>query len=251
MPTAWITCSATPTSPASPPAATTPNSCSASLRVFKHDGRLVVGIDRRGVVALESFVMARYMMFASVYFHHTTRMFEHMLHDVLRELWPDPRALDRDRRVSRWDDFRVLNALDDSRSEAAYALRNRVRVYALAAEFNAERDLTRLRGLRSGTARALRRKQRLGGLAVATAAPPPAGNRAARDRSGGRRRAVRRCARSLRRHRQTQRKAYWRKLFVRRSAPAASDDRITRGTPHLPGGRRRLVDDADCRLSGR
>lgn len=113
----------------------------ASLRILRYDGRDAVGIDRRGVVALESFVMARYMMFASVYFHHTTRMFEHILHDVLRELWPDPRKLDPIEEFLRWDDFRVLNALDDARSEAAYALRNRIRVYALAAEFNAKGDL--------------------------------------------------------------------------------------------------------------
>jgi uncharacterized protein len=112
-----------------------------SLRIISHAGGLAVGIDRRGVVALESFVMARYMMFASVYFHHTTRTFDHVLHDVLRELWPDPRALDPIEEFLRWDDFRVLNSLDDAQSEAAYALRNRVRVYALAAEFNAERDL--------------------------------------------------------------------------------------------------------------
>jgi HD superfamily phosphohydrolase len=114
----------------------------ASLRVLRHDGRVVVGVDRRGVVALESFVMARYMMFASVYFHHTTRMFEHILHEVLGELWPAPRALDPIEEFLRWDDFRVLNALDDTQSEAAYALRNRVRIYALAAEFNGERDLS-------------------------------------------------------------------------------------------------------------
>jgi uncharacterized protein len=112
-----------------------------SLRMLERDGKLVVGIDRRGVVALESFVMARYMMFASVYFHHTTRMFEHVLHEVLRDLWPDPRALDPIEEFLRWDDFRVLNSLDDERSSAARALRNRIRVYALAAEFNAERDL--------------------------------------------------------------------------------------------------------------
>jgi uncharacterized protein len=113
----------------------------ASLRPLEVDGRFVVGIDRRGVVALESFVMARYMMFASVSFHHTTRMFERVLHDVLRDLWPDPRALDSATEFLRWDDLRVLNALDDYRSEAARALRNRIRIYALAAEFNAERDL--------------------------------------------------------------------------------------------------------------
>jgi HD superfamily phosphohydrolase len=113
----------------------------ASLRIFHMDGRLVMGIDRRGVVALESFVLARYMMFASVYFHHTTRMFERILQRVLRELWPDPHALDPIDEFLRWDDFRVLNELRDAPSEAARALRERLRLYAVAAEFNAEHDL--------------------------------------------------------------------------------------------------------------
>ncbi len=113
----------------------------ASLRAVERDGSFAIGIDRRGIVALESFVMARYMMFASVYFHHTTRMFEHVLHEVLRELWPDPRALDSIDEFLQWDDLRVMDSLDYAKSAAANALRNRVRVYALAAEFNAERDL--------------------------------------------------------------------------------------------------------------
>jgi HD superfamily phosphohydrolase len=113
----------------------------ASLRLFERGGRIVMGIDARGVVALESFVMARYMMFASVYFHHTTRIFERVLQDVLRELWPDPRMLDPIEEFVRWDDFRVLNELADKQSEAARALRERIVVYAVAAEFNAERDL--------------------------------------------------------------------------------------------------------------
>ena len=113
----------------------------ASLRLFERAGQVVMGIDARGVVALESFVMARYMMFASVYFHHTTRIFERILQDVLRELWPDPHALDPIDEFVRWDDFRVLNELADKQSEAARALRERIVVYALAAEFNAERDL--------------------------------------------------------------------------------------------------------------
>lgn len=113
----------------------------ASLRLFERDGRIVTGIDVRGVVALESFVMARYMMFASVYFHHTTRIFERVLQDVMRELWPDPHALDPIDEFLRWDDFRVLNELRGKRSEAARALRERIVVYGVAAEFNAERDL--------------------------------------------------------------------------------------------------------------
>jgi HD superfamily phosphohydrolase len=113
----------------------------ASLRLFERAGEIVMGIDARGVVALESFVLARYMMFASVYFHHTTRIFERVLQDVLRELWPDPHALDPIDEFVRWDDFRVLNELADKKSEAARALRERIVVYAVAAEFNAERDL--------------------------------------------------------------------------------------------------------------
>jgi HD superfamily phosphohydrolase len=114
----------------------------ASLRLFERNGRLAVGIDSRGVVALESFVMARYMMFASVYFHHTTRIFERVLQDVLRELWPNPRGLDSIEEFLRWDDFRVLDAIADESSDAAAALRERIVPYALAAEFNAERDLS-------------------------------------------------------------------------------------------------------------
>ncbi len=113
----------------------------ASLRLFERDGNVVLGIDSRGVVALESFVTARYMMFASVYFHHTTRLFEHILHEVLQELWPNPRALDAIEEFLRWDDFRVLNELGSAHSEAAVALRERLRIYVLAAEFNAARDL--------------------------------------------------------------------------------------------------------------
>ncbi|MBV8372226.1 MAG: HD domain-containing protein [Candidatus Eremiobacteraeota bacterium] len=113
----------------------------ASLRLYERNGEVIMGIDARGVVALESFVMARYMMFASVYFHHTTRIFERVLQEVLRELWPDPHALDPIDEFVRWDDFRVLNELSNTQSEAARALRERVVVYALAAEFNAERDL--------------------------------------------------------------------------------------------------------------
>jgi uncharacterized protein len=113
----------------------------SSLRIFEINGKMQLGIDGRGVVALESFVLARYMMFATVYFHHTTRMFERILQDILRELWPEPRALDKIDAYLGWDDFRVLDATRSMRSEAARALRERITLYGLAAEFNAERDL--------------------------------------------------------------------------------------------------------------
>jgi HD superfamily phosphohydrolase len=113
----------------------------ASLRVLDHDGRQELGVDGRGVVALESFVLARYWMFATIYFHHTTRAFERVLREGLEELWPDPRALDPVEEFLAWDDFRVVDAMRTADSEAARGLRERVTVYGLAAEFNAERDL--------------------------------------------------------------------------------------------------------------
>jgi HD superfamily phosphohydrolase len=113
----------------------------ASLRIFEIDGRQELGVDGRGVVALESFVLARYMMFATIYFHHTTRAFERVLSDGLRVLWPDPRRLDDIDEFLAWDDFRVVDTLRTVDVEAARALRERVTVYGLAAEFNAERDL--------------------------------------------------------------------------------------------------------------
>ena len=113
----------------------------ASLRVLEVDGRPQLGVDGRGVVALESFVLARYMMFATVYFHHTTRAFERVLNDVLEVLWPDPRALDDIHTFLDWDDFRVIDALRPMEGEGVRALRERRTIYGLAAEFNAERDL--------------------------------------------------------------------------------------------------------------
>ena len=87
----------------------------SSLRILEVNGRAELGVDGRGVVALESFVLAR--------------------------LWPDPRALDDIEEYLAWDDFRVLDVIRDDPHEMARALRDRVTVYGLAAEFNAEHDL--------------------------------------------------------------------------------------------------------------
>ncbi len=113
-----------------------------SLRVYEYQGAPVLGVDGRGVVALESFVLARYMMFSTVYFHHTTRQFERILQDALRELWPDPSALDPIVEFLAWDDFRTLEAMRYATSPEAHAVRNRETLYALVGEYNAESDLT-------------------------------------------------------------------------------------------------------------
>jgi HD superfamily phosphohydrolase len=114
----------------------------ASLRVIDRFGTPVLGVDGRGIVALESFVLARYMMFSTVYFHHTTRQFERILHDALHALWPDPRALDPIEEFLQWDDFRVLEAFRFATDEPSRAIRDRATLYGLVAEFNAENDLS-------------------------------------------------------------------------------------------------------------
>jgi HD superfamily phosphohydrolase len=101
-----------------------------------------LGVDGRGIVALESFALARYMMFSRVYFHHTTRMFERALGEALAELWPDPRSLDPVTEYLEWDDFRVLDAFRTKGGEAGEALRHRTKLYGLVAEFNADSDTT-------------------------------------------------------------------------------------------------------------
>ena len=113
----------------------------AALRVYEVNGRPTLGVDGRGVVALESFVLARYMMFSTIYFHHTTRQFERILHEALYELWKHPRALDPIDEFLAWDDARVYEAFRTQDTSAARAVRQRETLYALVAEFNAERDL--------------------------------------------------------------------------------------------------------------
>ena len=113
-----------------------------SLRVFDRFGKPALGVDGRGIVSLESFVLARYMMFSTVYFHHTTRQFERSLHTALRRIWPDPRALDPIEEFLAWDDFRVLESVRFSNDPGGRAIMDRESRYAMVAEFNAERDLS-------------------------------------------------------------------------------------------------------------
>jgi HD superfamily phosphohydrolase len=198
----------------------------ASLRVFDHDGRQELGVDGRGVVALESFVLARYWMFATIYFHHTTRAFERVLREGLEELWPDPRALDPVEEFLAWDDFRVVDAMRTSDSEAAHGLRERVTVYGLAAEFNAERDLVTYeaceRELRAAYGDAVwsdSQEQLLHRLPLGGEDNAPT----VRVRVSGRLVDARRASDLIGK---LSGKAYWRKLFVRRDRVPLDEARL-------------------------
>jgi HD superfamily phosphohydrolase len=208
----------------------------ASLRAFEVDGTWELGVDGRGVVALESFVLARYWMFATIYFHHTTRAFERVLRDGLREVWPDPRALDDVDAFLAWDDFRVVDTLRTSASDAAHGLRERVTVYGLAAEFNAERDLVTFeaceRELRAHFGDAVwsdSQEQLLHRLPLGGDEKKPT----VRVRLGDRLVDARRASDLIDR---LSGKAYWRKLFVRKDRVPLDDARRICSTIIATGG---------------
>jgi HD superfamily phosphohydrolase len=212
----------------------------ASLRVFDVNGRRELGVDGRGTVALESFVLARYMMFATVYFHHTTRAFERVLREVLELLWPDPRALDDISEFLSWDDFRVIDDIRELDGEGVRALRERRTLYGLAAEFNAERDL----GTFAACEAALRERwgdavwsdsqeQLLHRLPLGTAGGTPT----VRVRLMGRIVDARTASDLIAK---LAGKAYWRKLFVRTDVASIDEARAICAEIIAGGGQPRL-----------
>ena len=212
----------------------------ASLRVLDTGGRPQLGVDGRGVVALESFVLARYMMFATVYFHHTTRAFERVLRDVLCVLWPNPRALDDIEEFLGWDDFRVIDAIRTLDGDNVRALRERRTVYGLAAEFNAERDLHTFevceRALRDRWGDAVwadSQEQLLHRLPLGTAGGTPT----VRVRLMGRIVDARSASDLIAK---LSGKAYWRKLFVRTDVVSVAEARAICADLIATGGQPQL-----------
>ena len=196
-----------------------------SLRVLEVDGRPQLGVEGRGVVALESFVLARYMMFATVYFHHTTRAFERVLDAVLELLWKDPRELDDVEEFLAWDDFRVIDAIRPLEDDNARALRERRTVYGLAAEFNADHDLRTFerceRALRERWGDAVwsdSQEQLMHRLPLGTAGGTPTVHVRLMGRVVDARSASDLIAR-------LSGKAHWRKLFVRTDAASVGEAR--------------------------
>jgi HD superfamily phosphohydrolase len=197
----------------------------ASLRVYSNGGEPALGVDGRGVVSLESFVLARYLMFATVYFHHTTRMYERVLEEALAEIWPDPRALDPIETYLAWDDFRVIEVLRTAHSAAGIALREREKLYGVAAEFNAARDLEVYERSRARLAErfgsavwADAQEQLLHRLPLGQAAGAPTVYVGTRTGIVDAREASDLIAKLTG-------KAYWRKLFVRKESGALDEAR--------------------------
>jgi HD superfamily phosphohydrolase len=60
----------------------------ATLTVSPHpeSGGLTVAVEEGGIQAVEALIIARYMMFTQVYFHHTRRAYDHHITEVLRHV---------------------------------------------------------------------------------------------------------------------------------------------------------------------
>ncbi len=102
------------------------------------EGTAVLALSRAAVFAFEDFLLSRYHMFLSVYYHHTSVSFDHMLRQYYQdapgefEVPSDPEAF------LECDDLALHLALRRSRSEWARRIVTR-RGYTRVAEFT-ERD---------------------------------------------------------------------------------------------------------------
>jgi HD superfamily phosphohydrolase len=109
-----------------------------NVSVQEKDGTMVLALARAAVFAFEDFLLSRYHMFLSVYYHHTSVSFDHMLRRWYQEcpgefsIPADPEAF------VECDDLALHLALRRSRSDWARRIVTR-RGYTRVAEFT-ERD---------------------------------------------------------------------------------------------------------------
>ena len=87
---------------------------------LESEGDPVIAIEEGGWHAAEGLILARYMMFTQVYFHHVRQAFDHHVEGVLSELltkvngpgslgvFPDPTSAETLGEYLEWDDWRVL-----------------------------------------------------------------------------------------------------------------------------------------------
>lgn len=114
----------------------------ATLRVVRdpESGGLMIGVERSGIQAVEGLILARYMMFVQVYFHHTRRAFDRhvtrtlafLLHQEYgdafgeRGTFPPPTSRENLEQYLEWTDHRVWRAIDtDSAGPDGMLIRNR------------------------------------------------------------------------------------------------------------------------------
>lgn len=100
----------------------------ATLRVVRDpdSGGLMIGVERGGIQAVEGLILARYMMFVQVYFHHTRRAFDRHVTRTLEFLlqqeygasfgrpgiFPPPTSRQNLEQYMGWTDHKVWRAID-------------------------------------------------------------------------------------------------------------------------------------------
>lgn len=101
----------------------------ATLTVaYDETGSPVIAVEEDGDHAAEGLILARYMMFTQVYFHHTRRAYDHhsvqAIKSLLRErqkdgtladsaAFPSPTTKENLESYLKWDDWRVLGMIAD------------------------------------------------------------------------------------------------------------------------------------------
>ena len=100
----------------------------ATLRVVRdpETGDLMIGVERGGIQAVEGLILARYMMFVQVYFHHTRRAYDRHVTKALsfmldqeygdqfgqRGTFPAPTSVPNIECYFGWNDSRAWRAID-------------------------------------------------------------------------------------------------------------------------------------------
>jgi len=135
----------------------------ATLRVVRdpETGALMIGVEKGGIQAVEGLILARYMMFVQVYFHHTRRAYDHHVTRTLsymldqeygdaygqRGTFPPPTSRENVEAYMNWNDTKVLWAIDtESSGPDGLVIRDRGhdRVVFETSLFPGIRDLDRL-----------------------------------------------------------------------------------------------------------
>jgi len=81
-----------------------------------------IALEYQGLQVAEAFILARYLMFKQVYFHHTRRAYDYHLLQVMKGvlkggLFPSPVSVKNLEEYLEWDDFKVMGFIKDGRSQ--------------------------------------------------------------------------------------------------------------------------------------
>jgi len=97
-----------------------------TLTVSKHPetGAPLIAIEEGGLHAAEALIIARYLMFTQVYFHHTRRAYDYHIAEAMKNIllgetqnqtFPPPTSEENIDSYLSWDDWRVLGLLSQGK----------------------------------------------------------------------------------------------------------------------------------------